>query len=389
MKVALLFFIILALSVLMGIALAKDPGYALFLYQGYSVEMPLWLAVFFFLLALLVFYGAVRILASIRLYGNYLRVWNRQRKRNYAHKMLCRGLVEFIEGHWMQAEKYLTKKVKRSDAPLIHYLLAAQAAHASKQYDQRDEYLRLAYASDSSASIAIGLTQARLQLNQQQLEQALATLRHLREVAPKHEGVLEALCRLCVELKDWAGVVELLPDVKKATWIGKEELTTLEIQAYEGLLAEVTDDEVLSDVWHSLPRYAQRYPEIVFVYAQKRMAFDQADQAEKILRESLDVAWNNKLMMLYAKLETALDEQYNVAQRWLKQHPSSGELLFALARFSEKLQFWGQAQTYYESCLRISSRLEMYKCYIEFLIAQQDKDKALAKSLEALSCTLY
>mgnify|MGYP000727120986 CR=1 FL=1 len=47
------------------------------------------------------------------------------------------------------------------------------------------------------------MTQAELQLADQQLEQALATLKHLRSVAPKHTYVLRLLRRLYEQLGDY------------------------------------------------------------------------------------------------------------------------------------------------------------------------------------------
>ena len=131
MKKCLFFLVVIFLAVLIGVGLAKDPGYALFLYQGYSVEMPLWLALFLFLIALVIFYVVIRAIANVKLYGNYMRVWNRQRKRNYAHKMLCRGLIELTEGHWAAAEKYLYRDT-------LHDLEKAAAAEAAEMAVFRD-----------------------------------------------------------------------------------------------------------------------------------------------------------------------------------------------------------------------------------------------------------
>ena len=66
-----------------------------------------------------------------------------------------------------------------------------------------------------SADVAVSLTQAELQLADHQLEQALATLKHLRSVAPKHTYVLRLLRRLYEQLGDWEHLRELLPELRR------------------------------------------------------------------------------------------------------------------------------------------------------------------------------
>ncbi|WBV63404.1 hypothetical protein PGH43_00365 [Legionella pneumophila 130b] len=65
------------------------------------------------------------------------------------------------------------------------------------------------------AKIAVELTQAQLQLANHQWEQALATLKHLQDLAPRHPYVLKLLMNLYEEIKDWQQLIALLPDLKK------------------------------------------------------------------------------------------------------------------------------------------------------------------------------
>ena len=80
---------------------------------------------------------------------------------------------------------------------------------------------------------------------------------------------------VCGALKIGRAWLISCPMLGKADWMGREALTTLEIQAYAGLLSDVVDEHALANVWCSMPKQVQRYPDIVFVYAQKLMVFDQ------------------------------------------------------------------------------------------------------------------
>ena len=122
--------------------------------------------------------------------------WRRKRRLQRAHRSLTRGLVELAEGRWKVAERHLTKHAEQSETPLINYLAAARAAQLQDEHARRDDYLHLAHESMPSADVAVGLTQAELQLAHQQYEQALATLMHVRSLSPKHNYVLKLLKKL-------------------------------------------------------------------------------------------------------------------------------------------------------------------------------------------------
>src|SRR5689334_6285685 len=129
MRTLIFFLVILLISVIIGIAIHHDPGYLLLVYHGWSVEMPLWFAVFSLLLLFFVLYVFLRIVLGIqdswRLWKNWLQV----RRKNKAYSKTHRGLLELIEGHWSAAEQLLSKGVEKTDFPLINYLGSAKAAH--------------------------------------------------------------------------------------------------------------------------------------------------------------------------------------------------------------------------------------------------------------------
>lgn len=389
MKKFIFLLIVLLFAVVIGLKIAQDPGYALFVYQQWSVEMPLWLSFVLAIFVLVIFYFFVRLIDNFKLYGNYVRVWNRQRKRNYAHKMLCRGLIELIEGHWQSAEKYLLLKVKRSETPLVNYLMAAKAAQAQGNHEKRDEYLRLAHSVNPDAKIAIGLTKAQLQLDQQQLEQALATLKHLKQVSPKHAYILQALYKLNLELKDWVHLKEMLPALHKAKFLNAEQYNDLEVQVFEGLLLDALNIEALKATWKAASRQVRKQSDVVFAYAKKLLGFNQVQQAEVALADALSHHWSNKLVMLYAEINLDLNKQLKTAQHWTKQHGQSAALNFALAKFSQQLQLWGQARSYYEASVRIDPNPTIYLHYVEFLAERNETANALKMSLEALRSQIY
>ena len=198
-----------------GVVLSRDTGYVLLSFGNYTVEMSL--ALLLMLIALLfgLLYFAIRLIARTLHLPQDVRDWKQRRGSRLAQQAMTRGLLEMSEGNWGSAEKRLVRFADRSETPLLNYLAAARAAQLQGAHDRRDGYIRLAHDAMPSADVAVSLTQAELQLADHQLEQALATLKHLRSVAPKHNYVLRLLRRLYEQLGDWEHLRELLPELRR------------------------------------------------------------------------------------------------------------------------------------------------------------------------------
>ena len=283
----ILFFLII--SVWIGLKIAADPGIALFSWQNWSIEMPLWFAALVLIIILFILYFMLRFFSGIGSSWHALGNWLRK-KIAYSHTH--RGLIELLEGQWKYAEADLLKGVAQSDAPLINYLAAAKAAHERGAYDRRDSYLEKAHRVAPQENIAIGLTQAQLQLQQGQVEQALATLNQLGSIAPKQVLVLKLLERLYIHLGDWQHILKLLPALRKAKFTDNDYLDKLELTMYEELLKsaahKTNDKETIDEIWHSIPRKLQKNPQLIRCYVNQIFKYPEAAaEIEKLIHKIL------------------------------------------------------------------------------------------------------
>jgi len=361
--------LVLIISVWLGLQIAKDPGLAFFSYRQWSVEMPLWAALFSLIIVLFLFYLFGCLLSSIDSsfyrWGNWLR-W---RRKNQSYSKTNRGLIELIEGHWKKAENYLIAGIDQSDAPLINYLALAKAAHEQAAYDRRDTYLCKAHAVAAQAEVAIGLTQAQFQINQGQLEQALATLNHLRIIAPQHGLVLKLVERIYVHLADWQNLLKLLPCLYKAKVVTSEQFTLLEQKTYAELLKSTANYPEglvsLQDIWHKMPRQLQKTPQLLGCYAQQLLRYPkQTGEVVELLDKSLKKSWNADLVKIYGLLDTADPvKQLTQAERWLIRYPSQALLFLTLGRLSVRCQLWGKACRYFEESLKLEKSAVTYLEY--------------------------
>ena len=179
-------FIILLAAVWLGIKIHSNPGYLLIAFQHWTIEMPLWLSGTIIIASFIVLYILIQIIKGTwTLFSRFSR-WSKQRRINKAWQRTHHGLIALASGDWRLAEKNLIRAANQTDVPIINYLSAAYAAQQQEAYDRRDDYLREIRPKDKLSELALGITQARLQFQHNQLEQCLATLQRLQGLEPEH-----------------------------------------------------------------------------------------------------------------------------------------------------------------------------------------------------------
>jgi HemY protein len=375
--------IILIFSVWLGLQISKDPGLAFFSYRHWSIEMPLWFAILSFFVVLILLYSIARLFDQMDISMYRFRSWLKWRRKNKSYSKTNRGLIEILEGHWKEAEYYLKEGVAQSDAPLLNYLALAKAAFEQKAFDRCDMYLRKAHIVAPQADVAIGLTQAQLQLNQGQLEQALATLHQLQHVAPNHAFVLKLLERVYVHLGDWKNLLKLLPLLYKAKIITRDQLLQLELKSY-GELLKLTANRpdalsALQEVWQSIPKKLQTNQPILCQYISQLMHdSERSAEIEELLYKSLKKSWDKELVRLYGLIEiTDSKKQLAHAESLLKKYDKQAILLLTLGRLAVRCQLWGKARAYFEESLNLEINPETYAEYGKLLEQLDDVTRAI------------
>ncbi|MEJ2403567.1 MAG: heme biosynthesis HemY N-terminal domain-containing protein [Candidatus Thiodiazotropha sp.] len=372
------FFALLA-AVLVTLWVKHDNGYVLIGYGQWTVEGSLALFVLSGLALFLLMYVTIRMLSRIWTSPEQLKSWRQKRRGLRARQALTRGLVEMAEGRWKVAERHLTRYAGQSETPLLNYLAAARAAQLQGEHERRDDYLHLAHESMPSADVAVGLTQAELQLAHQQYEQALASLMHVRSLSPRHDYVMKLLKKLYEDLGEWQKLEEMLPDLKRRKVFPETELQSLEARVYrERLKQESTQLERLVGYWQGMPRNVRQYQGILLDYARYLIALDAGSRVEPLIVSALQREWNSELVAVYGRIVLAdPSHQLATAEAWLANHPEDPVLLLTLARLSLLNKLWGKARSYLEASIAIGPTPESFQQLGLLLERLGERDKAL------------
>ena len=365
MKYLFSFFAIIFIAVSAGLLAHQDSGYVLF-GRGYdTLEMSLSLFLVLLIFSYIFGYVLVRFIFRTWTMPEHLKQWRSLQQSKKARKMSLQGLINLSQGQWKKAERLLTRAVKSSDMPLLNYLSAAKAAQKQNAPERRDHYLALAHKSMPNADFSVKLTQAELQFAHGQNEQALATLVHLHRLSPKHSHIMVLLSQLYQQLKSWEDLRSLLPRLHKHHVFPEKKLLEIEKETYTELIKQINhknDSEKLLQLWQHLSRQLKKDEDLIEVYCNKLIEFEQSDEAELILRNALRKEWQPNLIRQYGLVRSSqLEKQLTFAESLSKDHDNHPILLLTLGRLCMYNDLWGKARAYLEASVGNKELPETYK----------------------------
>ncbi|MCH9689482.1 MAG: protoporphyrinogen oxidase, partial [Gammaproteobacteria bacterium] len=328
----------------------------------WTIESTLWVALFSIFTCFVLFHLLLQTYQLTAYLPKSWQHWRIKRRAEHARDKTTQGLIEFSEGYWKAAKTHLIQALPHTDTPLINYLTAARAAQELGDTKLRDNYLREAQQSMPNAKIAVELTQAQLQLAHQQWEQALATLRHLHDLAPKHPYVLKLLAHLYEAIEDWSQLIDLLPEIKRNHALSETNLNTLAYRAYLGAIQHhITQHawDALDTLINQLPKPLKYDPALITTYSHALINQQEHIRAEACLRRTLQKNVDPLLLEAYSCLpETTI--RMPAIESLLKHHAHSAALHQCLGKLYAKRQLWGKAQTHLEQSLKLKPSPETY-----------------------------
>ncbi|MEM9333776.1 MAG: heme biosynthesis HemY N-terminal domain-containing protein [Pseudomonadota bacterium] len=377
MKFAFYLVVAIILTALLSVFAAQyiqqDFGYVYIKFRGYQIEMSVVMLGMLLLALVAAIWLVRRIFMAPRLIGEAAGRYRAAR----AGDKLMRGMIEVAEGNFAKGEKLLGRAATTSDAPLFNYLQAARAAHLQGNVTRRDEWLKLAYEDIPGAGNAVLLTQAELQIDSEQHEEAVATLRKLDENSHNHGYALVLLGKVYFNLGDWTNLADALPRIQKHGRIDAATLEAWTLRVHSEALRGAADADALGKAYAAVPRKLLSKPTILEDYFESLIRTQQHDKAEAELGKAIGKEWRGFLVRLFGKVEGSdPSKQLTKAEGWLNQHPEDPDLLLAAARLCLRNELWGKARSYLESVITLRPSPEAYQVYGKLLNQLGESDAA-------------
>ncbi len=380
MKLLIFIIAILFASVAVALLAMENPGYVLIAREPWSIEMPLTLFILLFIVAAALVSFLWNLLMRMLNIPREVARWREIRHNRRSQDGLIQGLTHLVEGNWSKAEKRLLSDLRYNKTPLLNYLAAAFAAQEQGDYEKRDEYLALAHQSSPNEELAVGMAQAQLHYLAHQYERALATLTQLRVHTPDHRQALKLLAEVYRELRDWASLANLIPDLRKHKALAPQEIEALELQTHKELLLlslPVGSMDVLEKAWQLVPKNLRQHPALISIYARHLIKQQQMESCEALLNGAIKRKWDDDLVYLYGITRSGNPQaQLEVAESWLHAQPDSSILFLTLGRLALANKQRTKALSYFEKCIALRDLPEAYSELGNLLEQSGQTDKA-------------
>jgi HemY protein len=358
----------------------NSAGYVLIGIEQWSIETSLFVFLGILVVLFLVMYISLRLLGwSFRL-PKQIRKRVETNKLNISQQALIKGLVDSAEGNWENAEEILIKHASNSGAPLIHYLTAARAAQSRGAMDKRDEYLQIAAQHGDNAEIAVGLTQAELNLSGEQYEQALETLTRLHSMNPTHASVLRLLHLTYQHLGDWQALRSLIPSLNTHKVLMEAELKLVETEVFSNLLKEAAEQKnsaELRRLWADMPLSIKVMKGVAAIYFAAMIDAGTGAEIEAELVKNLSSNWSDTLLVLFGNIQSSNPIlQLETAERWLIGHADDAVLLMVLGKLSGQRSDYVKAERYLKQSIALEPNVQSYRLLGDLALTQGDSNTA-------------
>lgn len=328
-----------------------NTGYALFVLPPYRLEVSL------NLLLVLAFAGFALGYLALRAFSGALRLprqvqeYRAARRRDQAQAALIETVREFFAGRYARAEKAAGRCIAFGEHAGLAATFAARAAHELRAFDRRDEYLLQAAKLAGEDDAVRIVTAAELLLEQRRHQEALDALEALPR---KHTAALRLELKAQQLARNWDQVLALVDPLEKRGVYDAEHAEQIRRYAQAARIErQAGDPHALESVWQGIPLRQKRDTRVALAAALSFIAGGKSAQAQRIIEENLDAAWDSELVTLYAECTEGAVMAIERAESWLKQHPQDAALLRTLGKLCAHQALWGKAQSYLEASLSL------------------------------------
>ncbi len=395
MKIKWWVILLLLIGLVAGPVIKNIPGFVVIAYQQTTLQFPLWLGIFIAIFTLLLSVILIFLIIKIIAVTNNAKIWSGSRKWRNSRKDTINAMVLFAEGNWIQAEKKMIKASQHGDTKLINYLVAAQAAQKQSEFERRDEYLKRAKKVAPNADIAIGLTQARLQMESDQNEQALATLTMLLDINPKNKYTNQLFVEVNLKLESWQAVLSTIAKLEKEKIYKDEKILQIKRTAICGELENINNKKDLFELqnfWNSLSRKLKKDTVLIEKYCTLLIQQGEHQEAEQLLKKLLKQSPTDQAIKLYSELKTDKPgKQLDFLETIESSRINQNAYYAALAQLANTAELWGKSRDYLNKSLSIEDTVKTRANLANTLVklgeeeqAKTEREKAV-KLLEGIS----
>ncbi len=379
MRFLLLFVIAVALVSIASVHVIGEPGYVFVQWADWQVGTSLAILAAGSAVLLLAVYLLIAIFAVVVRIPRRVGRSYRQYQEQKTQRTTAQAFQHLILGEWTKAIRQFDSAARKLPEPVISYLAAAYASQQNDDTAKSKRYMQQAKAASKDQDHAVVLVDAKLKIEREEYAEAVEDLRALVAKLPNNPTVLRTLGAAYRQIGQWRSLRQLLPHLKKTEAFSPSELECLEAQLLGDRLADAASASELMAVWNESSNGNRLDLEVTSIYVRQLLAFDKHQEAEKIIRKTLDKHWSTKLARLYGLIGGEMDAQklYDTAVKWSQAHAGDVNLMLTVGRLAQRLELWGIAQSSFEKAIDSGAGSEAFELLGKLLEARGRVDEAL------------
>lgn len=384
MRIIIWGIVSLVVLLVAGLLVLNDPGYALFVYDRWTMEMPLWV----FVLSGLVFIMALKLIGYV--FGLPFRLfrWVRARRENRGTRLFYKGIYQLCLGELKRARNAFQKSGRCMSDPVLPYLQAALTAQRQRDTVAAEAFLARAAKFHLQEDYLLEIARAETHIALNQWNDAKTVLQQCYVKNFKQPKIIFLLHQVYLAKKDWQALWQLWPRLQKSTFFSRAEKNQLEKDIFMGLFERAEHESIdrIWLIWNLMSRELKKDAMIFASFIRSLRAHQQADEAEMYLRKFLKKTWDSQLIYLYGLLQpTDQLKQLAFAEQWLVEYPKDSNLLLTLGRLSFRNKIYGKARSYLQEAVHQVPCRETFVLLAHLAETLKDHDAALNYYRQAVS----
>jgi len=377
---------------------ANNQGHVTMYWHTYRIDLSMNL---FMLLAfggffvIFIFFKIVSLFIELPLRAKHYRQRQLELK---SFEELQSSMEHLFAGRYVKSLKSAQLAMNFAGTSQVSYMIAAQASHQMKQYDDRDQWLeRIENEQFQTTKLILN---AQMLIDQRQARDALKSLSQIQKSGARQFVVQSLAMRAHQILQQWPEMLKIANSLLKKKYLppalGKARIHEALTQWIKS--GRISHDELLKQ-WNEFDPEFQKNPQWLKLFAQGFLMVGNSDMAKRILDHALELAANEDLLSVYPQCAThPLSNTPSLGliqklEHWIQKDPAHPALHLALGQLCQHGKLWGKALFSFQQTLdssrstlkmKLSAELAMMHIYETI----EDHEKSAIHQKEVLRLML-
>lgn len=380
----ILILILALVAVWIGIEIKNTESYISIFYNNYTISLKLITAIIITTICFIILHVIINILNSIFNLPRKYSIYRKERKLRKAYNSLLNAISELLCGHPKTSEKLFLKASNNNKNEAICYLLAAKAANYLNARDRINDYCKMAFASNPELELAINVTQARLFFENEQYEQVLANLNHIKSIDPNNTAVLKLYFKTYIKLNDWLKIISLIPELVRENLYPEEFINKLKYDCYKNHLLELQKNQSFESLflfWDKQihKKYRLDCNILTIVIKAYNLTNHTNIDAQQVIghaaKQTLNYNWSDELLLAFTDMPSDnLNKKVKLFNSWQKDRPFNINILNCIAKLHIKLKEYEQAKEYLLKSAKINDSYGDINLLLGFVFNELNDD---------------